>query len=250
MQLNRNWPTRIRYDGRPGWRATLSISALPSPSIPSPPLPFFLSIFHPPLSSSLSLYPYLSPSHSKRSVPWHTPARLCRIVPRCATRPRCVPHLSRFSLFPPTVTQFAAGIVSSAHASGSRLHRGASAPGFHTLLLLLFATQHLGYQHRCPSLSFSFSLHILTDHLSFIRYDVSLFFSLFPPLFLGYLECDKNVNCSSEIEYAEYEYAEERWDIAGAGYSRGSKSERVLEKRRRGGKSRVWFRRLKGKETG
>lgn len=77
-----------------------------------------------------------------------------------------------------------------------------------------------------------------------------LSFSLFPSLFLGYLECDKNVNCSSEIEYAEYEYAEERWDIAGAGYSRGSKSERVLEKRRRGGESRVWFRRLKGKETG
>lgn len=178
MQLNRNWPTRIRYDGRPGWRATLSISALPSPSIPSPPLPFFLSIFHPPLSSSLSLYPYLSPSHSKRSVPWHTPARLCRIVPRCATRPRCVPHLSRFSLFPPTVTQFAAGIVSSAHASGSRLHRGASAPGFHTLLLLLFATQHLGYQHRCPSLSSHFDWPSFVNSIRCF----SLFLSLSPSL--------------------------------------------------------------------
>lgn len=227
MQLNRNWPTRIRYDSRPGWsdfiyfRPSVAINSLASP--PIFPLRFPSSTFVIPLSLSLSL------SLSKLSVPWHTPARLCRIVPRCATRPRCVPHLSRFSLFPPTVTQFAAGIVSSAHASGSRLHRGASAPGFHTLLLLLFPPCHATSWLPASislSLSLSFSLHFDT----FVHSIRSFFLSL---SFLVIFNATKNDNCSREIEYTEYEYAQERWDIAGVGYSRGSKNERVLEKRRR-----------------
>lgn len=153
------------------FRPSVAINSLASPPIfplhfPSSTLVIPLSLS---LSLSLSLETLCSLAYPGSPLPYR--AALCHAT-------ACVPHLSRFSLFPPTVTQFAAGIVSSAHASGSRLHRGASAPGFHTLLLLLFATQHLGYQHRCPSLSFSFSLHILTDHLSFIRYDVSLFFSL------------------------------------------------------------------------
>lgn len=178
MQLNRNClPTRIRYDGRPGrsdfiyFRPSVAINPLASP--PIFPLHFPSSFFrHPSLS--------LSPSHSKLSVPWHTPARLCRIVPRCATRPRCVPHLSRFSLFPPTVTQFAAGIVPSAHASGSRLHRGASAPGFHTLLPLFppcHATSWLASISLSLPLSLSLSLSLYIWTPSFV-YSIR-FFSLF-----------------------------------------------------------------------